>query len=140
MSCLETVGERGKLGTVTDFVRQAARNAAFDEEDLLRVDLIVEEIFLNIAMHGYKDQPGPVAIHCASPGPGRLTIQSQDWAGPFNPLAGENVRIDVPLSERREGGMGLQLVKTMANSVAYERVEDRNELTVRIVARDQISG
>ncbi len=137
MTSFETIGEPGSLGAVTEFVRQAARSAAFDEEDLLAVDLIVEEIFLNIAMHGYEGRaPGLVAIHCASPGTGVLTIQSQDWADAFNPLAGDNnLALDVPLSERREGGLGLVLVKNMAESVSYRRVEDRNELTVRIVSR-----
>ena len=137
MTSFETIGEPGSLGAVTEFVRQAARSAAFDEEDLLTVDLIIEEIFLNIAMHGYEGQrPGLVAIHCASSGTGVLTNQSQDWADAFNPLAGESIpALDVPLSERREGGLGLVLVKNMAESVSYRRIEDRNELTVRIVSR-----
>jgi serine/threonine-protein kinase RsbW len=136
MTSFETIGERGRLCAVTDFVRQAARSAGFDDEDLLAVDLIVEEIFLNIAMHGYKDRlPGPVAVHCDSSGSGVLTIQSQDWADAFNPLDGESAPLDAPLSERHEGGLGLVLVKHMAESVSYRRVEGRNELTVRMVSR-----
>jgi serine/threonine-protein kinase RsbW len=137
MNCLETIGEPGNLGEVTEFVRQAARSAAFDDEDLLPVDLIVEEIFLNIAMHGYAGRPpGPVTIHCASPGSGVLTIQFQDWAEAFNPLVdGNSPALDVPLSERREGGLGLVVVKNMAESLSYRRVADRNELSVRIVSR-----
>jgi serine/threonine-protein kinase RsbW len=137
MSVFETIGEPGNLGAVTEFVRQAARSAAFDEDDVLTVDLIVEEIFLNIAMHGYKGRlPGPVAIDCASPGIGVLTIQFQDCAEAFNPLAAEkSLELDVPLSERREGGLGLVVVKNMAESVSYRRIEDRNELSVRIVSR-----
>jgi serine/threonine-protein kinase RsbW len=137
MSSFETIGEPGNLGAVTQFVRQAARSAAFDEEALLPVDLIVEEIFLNIAMHGYEGRPpGPVAIHCASPGSGVLTIQFQDWAEAFNPLAdGNNPALDVPLSQRRAGGLGLVVVKNMAESMSYRRIDDRNELSVRIVAR-----
>lgn len=137
MTSFETIGEPGRLGAVTEFVREAARRAAFDDEDLLAVDLIVEEIFLNIAMHGYQGkEPGMVAIHCMSPGTGVLTIQSEDWADAFNPLDGDNSPApDVPLSERREGGLGLVLVKNMAESVSYRRIEDRNELTVRVVSR-----
>ncbi|HYL78176.1 MAG TPA: ATP-binding protein [Bryobacteraceae bacterium] len=143
MTSFETIGEPGRLGAVTDFVRQAARRAGFDEEDLLTVDLIVEEIFLNIAMHGYQGkQPGLVAIHCDSSRRGELTIQSQDCADAFNPLNGENQALDVPLSERREGGLGLVLVKNIAESISYRWVEGRNELTVRMVSRhlDRAAG
>jgi serine/threonine-protein kinase RsbW len=135
MSTFDTIGVPEKLGSVMEFVRQSARTAAFNEEDLLRIDLIVEEVFLNIAMHGYPDrQSGAVTIHCDSPQAGVLTIQLQDWAEAFNPLAGESAPLDVPLSERREGGLGLVLVTTMAESVSYRRIDDRNELTVRIVS------
>jgi serine/threonine-protein kinase RsbW len=138
MSSFETTGEPDKLGAVTEFVRQAARSVAFADEDLLAVDLIVEEIFLNIALHGYKGRsPGPVAIDCASPGAGVLTIQFRDWAGQFNPLATDPPALDVPLSQRRVGGLGLVVVKRMAESVSYRRVEHRNELSVRIVSARQ---
>jgi serine/threonine-protein kinase RsbW len=137
MSCFETIGEPGSLGAVMEFVRHAARDAAFADEDLLQVDLIVEEIFLNIAMHGYRGRlPGMVAIHCTSPRIGVLTIQFEDWAEAFNPLAGDrSALLDVPLSERREGGLGLALVKNMAESVSYRRIEDHNELTIRIAQK-----
>ena len=135
MSAFETIGIPGNLGVVLEFARNEARNAAFNDEDLLRVDLVVEEIFLNIAMHGYEGRdPGTVAIHCASPQRGVLTIQLQDWADEFDPLAAASEPLDLPLLDRRRGGLGLVLVKSMAESVSYRRVDGRNELTVRIVS------
>jgi len=119
-----------------EFVRQAARDADFDEQSLLKVDLIIEEVFLNIAMHGYRGRPpGKVVVLCSSPQSGVLTVESQDWADEFNPLYGDaSAALDVPLNERREGGLGLLLVKNMAESVAYQRIADHNKLTIRIVA------
>jgi len=135
MSSFETIGIPGNLGAVLEFARSEARAAAFNEEDLLRVDLVVEEIFLNIAMHGYEGrEPGTVAIHCSSPQNGVLTIQLQDWADEFDPLAAAGEPLEIPLLERRRGGLGLVLVKSMAESVSYQRVDGRNELTVRIVS------
>jgi serine/threonine-protein kinase RsbW len=136
MSSLETIAERGQLAAVTEFVRKAAREAAFNDDDLLAVDLIVEEIFLNIAMHGYKDEPaGRVEIHCASPEAGVMTIQFKDWAEEFNPLAANNGPASgIPLSQRTIGGLGLVVVKNVAESITYQRIDDTNELSVRIVS------
>src|SRR5258708_22957620 len=132
MTSFETIAEQGQLASVTEFVRKAAREATFNETDMLAVDLIVEEIFLNIAMHGYKDgPPGPVAIHCDSPEAGVLTIRFQDWAGEFNPLAADNSPANqVPLSQRRIGGLGLAAVKSIAESITYQRIENTNDRSI----------
>ena len=135
MTSFETIAEQGQLASVTEFVGKAAREATFNETDMLAVDLIVEEIFLNIAMHGYKDRPpGPVAIHCDSPEAGVLTVRFQDWAEEFNPLtADNNPSHQVPLSQRRVGGLGLIAVKSVAESITYQRIENTNDLSIRIV-------
>ncbi len=135
MTFFETIAEQGQLASVTEFVRKAARDATFNENDMLAVDLIVEEIFLNIAMHGYKDgPPGPVAIHCHSPETGVLMIRFQDWAEEFNPLAVNNSPArQVPLSQRNVGGLGLVVVKNIAESIIYQRVENTNDLSIRMV-------
>jgi anti-sigma regulatory factor (Ser/Thr protein kinase) len=128
MSSFETIAEQAQLAAVTEFVRKAARSASFSESDLLAVDLIVEEVFLNIAMHGYQDEPGPVAIHCTSPEAGVLTIQFHDWAKEFNPLAAHNNP-----SPQTVGGQGLVVVKSLANSITYRRIANTNDLQVRML-------
>jgi serine/threonine-protein kinase RsbW len=135
MTSFETIAEQGQLAAVTEFVRKGARDASFNENDMLPVDLIVEEIFLNIAVHGYKDRPpGPVAIHCDSATVGMLTIRFQDWAEEFNPLAADNnPDHQVPLSQRRIGGLGLVAVKSIAESITYQRIENTNDLTIRLI-------
>ncbi len=140
MTSFETIAEQGQLASVTEFVGKAARDASFNENDMLAVDLIVEEIFLNIAMHGYKDgPPGPVAIHCDSREAGVLTIRFQDWAEEFNPLtADNNPSHQVPLTQRRVGGLGLIAVKSVAESITYQRIENTNDLSIRIVKQPSI--
>jgi serine/threonine-protein kinase RsbW len=141
MSSLETIGEPGQLVAVTEFVRKAARDAGFDESEIHPVDLIVEEVFLNIALHGYpRDSPGPVVIECASPESGILTIRFSDQAHAFNPLAMATSAPDLPIEQRCIGGLGLVLVRRLADSVTYKRTDDGNELSVRIAARKPIGG
>jgi hypothetical protein len=50
------------------------------------------------------------AIECASPGTAVLT-----GPGPLNPLAAQPSGPDVPLSQRRVGGLGLVVVKVWLN-------------------------
>ena len=119
---------------MTEFVRKAARDATLSENDMHAVDLIVEEIFLNIAMHGYKDRPpGPVAIHCDSSELGVLTIRFQDWAEEFKLAANHDPSHQVPLSQRNVGGLGLVVVKSVAESITYRRIENTNDLTIRLI-------
>jgi hypothetical protein len=38
-----------------------------------------------------------------------------DWAGAFNPLTAQPPALDVPISQRRVGGLGLVVVKVWLN-------------------------
>jgi hypothetical protein len=41
--------------------------------------------------------------------------------------------LDTPIDRRRNGGLGIHLVRSMAESLEYERIGDRNHVRIRIV-------
>jgi anti-sigma regulatory factor (Ser/Thr protein kinase) len=50
---------------------------------------------------------------------------------PFNPVTAEAPDITLPLHERDLGGLGIHLVKSMFDEVAYHRKVDHNVITVK---------
>ncbi len=122
---LDTVAAPGNLAAVTRFVRA---HCAAPGRDTAPLDLIVEEVFLNIATHACPNQP--VRIVCSSP-----ALLEFIYGGPaFDPTT------DAPppdldarsVVERRIGGLGVFLVCQMADSVVYRRDGDLNRLAVRV--------
>jgi anti-sigma regulatory factor (Ser/Thr protein kinase) len=56
----------------------------------------------------------------------------EDDAAPFNPLAVERPDTALAAEDRQIGGLGIEIVRRLMDSIEYQRVEDRlNRLTLR---------
>lgn len=60
----------------------------------------------------------------------KLTLVFADDGKPYNPLEAEEPDITAGIEERKIGGLGLFMVKKMAESVAYEYTAGKNQMTV----------
>jgi phosphoserine phosphatase RsbU/P len=89
---------------------------------------VLDEIVANVIRHG-KAGENETQVSLALDGR-RLIIDVTDAGVAFNPLDAPPPIFDVPLEERRPGGLGIHIVKTLAESVSYSRDSDRNHLKV----------
>ena len=84
------------------------------------VDLAIDELFTNMVKHN-PDEPNDIAIefHRIENG---LSVSLTDHERPPFDITREapEVDIDQPAQERREGGLGIHLVKEMVDSIDYE--------------------
>ena len=100
------------------------------------LDLLVEEIFMNIARHSYpKGALGVVSVVYTVWEPGELGVEFGDRGAAFDPLAVPPPDLSSELDERRAGGLGVFLVKELADSLSYRREEGWNRLTLGISAK-----
>jgi serine/threonine-protein kinase RsbW len=63
---------------------------------------------------------------------GYLTATVSDDGAPFDPLSQPAPDVHAPIEQRKIGGLGIHLVRTLMETVEYRRSGDRNELTFRI--------
>jgi len=99
------------------------------------LELAAEELGLNAMTHGRPTQgEGAVelSIEVVSEGEVRLTVLDDGEA--FDPTALGAPDTDAPLEDRRVGGLGVHLVRQMADGVTYERRDGRivTEVVVRL--------
>lgn len=124
------------LGAVTRFVRDGARQADVPQSRMDELDLLVEEIFMNIARHSYPEgAPGIVSVTYSVSGSGELAVEFGDQGVEFNPLAVASPELSPDLAQRRAGGLGVFLVRKFSDSLSYRREHGWNRLTVGISAR-----
>ena len=120
-----------EASTVSAFVESSL--AGMPPRLIKRVQLIVEELFLNTVTHGHGgDCEAPVDVGLRIEGD-RLTLSYEDTAPAFNPFA----RVEPPdptasLETRSVGHLGLFLVTQLAERCDYARTGDRNCVTIEL--------
>ena len=91
------------------------------------VSLSLEEIVSNIVLHGYERQPGNLSIELHYDGQVFLVV-IEDGGKPFDPTQASAPPTGGTLASRREGGLGLLLVKSLMDDIIYQRAGAFNRL------------
>ncbi len=102
-----------------------SQDAEFD------LTLALDEILVNVIRHGYQDQGSHEIGLSFALDAGELTVSVEDDAAPFNPLEAPPPNLNLPLEERRPGGLGIHLVKNLMDELHYQRRGGRNVLTMK---------
>jgi anti-sigma regulatory factor (Ser/Thr protein kinase) len=129
----------GSISTLTEFVRRGAVEAGIAESDLAKLDLVLEEVLINVARYAYTPETGAVEVAYAASGPHKLYVEIADSGRLFNPLQANPPDLSRGLADRPIGGLGVFLVKSMVDSIAYRRDGDRNILSFTFPV-DGVSG
>lgn len=61
-----------------------------------------------------------------------LTLRFRDQGAPFDPLSAQTPDLEADILDRPIGGLGLYLIRQIAESMHYERIDDCNLLRVSL--------
>jgi len=121
----------GELARVAAEVEAFGERRALDATTVFNINLILDELLTNTINYGYGDGLDHTIDITIDHRDDRLTIAIEDDGKPFDPLAVETPDLEVPLEERRIGGLGIHIVRTFMDAVRYERAGDRNRITMQ---------
>ena len=103
--------------------------------DALRLTLVVEELFTNTVLHGYRgDSDAPIRVALALDGDA-VALLYEDLAPAHDPLVRLPASATDPeatLGSRPVGGLGMLLVTELAEAARYARTDGRNRLWLRL--------
>lgn len=97
----------------------------------MKVDVAVEEIFVNIASYAYGEDGGNALIRAGKTDRDLFEITFIDEGVPYDPTAKEDPDVSLSAEERPIGGLGIFLAFKVMDEVKYEHTEGRNKLTLR---------
>ena len=88
--------------------------------------VVTDEIYSNIVYYSGANKAEILFRNDAD----KITLIFQDDGKPYNPLEAEEPDITAGIEDRKIGGLGLFMVKKMAESVQYEYAAGRNCMIV----------
>jgi serine/threonine-protein kinase RsbW len=96
-----------------------------------KVCLVLEEFVLNLIEHAVAPATDRIDLRLDLE-PGRVVLVLEDDGAPFDPRSAPPFDKTRSLEDRGPRGMGIHLVRSMTESIAYERIDSRNRLRVVI--------
>ena len=122
----------GQISLLPGFVDAVDADVRMDPGLKSKLNLALEEAVANVILYAYPgDREGRVDID-AFIGEGRLTFLITDSGVPFDPTAKADPDLSAGVEERPIGGLGIHLVRTIMDTVSYERRGEKNILTLTI--------
>lgn len=110
------------LPTVMAWIERGANNVGLDTSQSKRMQLAAEELFVNSIHHGYGGESDAGIELALEINAERATLTFIDHAPPFN----LNDAVPLSASTERIGGVGLNLVRALANAIRYRRESNSN--------------
>ncbi|MBR7159357.1 MAG: ATP-binding protein [Alphaproteobacteria bacterium] len=90
----------------------------------------IDEVLANTIAYAFKDKNKHQIKISLKAENKTVTVVVEDDGDEFNPLLFPVPCIDEPLCERAIGGLGIHILKNIMDSVAYERKDNKNILTL----------
>ena len=123
--------DKSNLGKIFDFVNKQLGLYNCDESTINKINIAIEEIFVNIANYAYEKNDGEVEVVCeVFEEPLKVEISFLDSGKKFNPLTYAEPDTTLALEDRKIGGLGILLAKKLMDDVKYEYVDGKNILKI----------
>ena len=121
----------GRLAEIRRFVRDVAPGLGADAAVVADLVQAVDEWVTNVVVHGYRGAHGPVELVVRREGPAVEAIV-RDRAPAFDPATAPTFDPDLPLEQRPFGGMGIHLIRQVAEGFEHHAIDGGNEVTIRM--------
>ena len=119
------------LNQVLQFVDSRLEEADCPIGMQMKIDVAVEEIFVNIASYAYTPDSGPATIRMeVEENPKTAVITFLDHGVPYDPLAKPDPDVTLAAEDRPIGGLGIFMVKKTMDDMRYKYEEGQNLLTL----------
>jgi anti-sigma regulatory factor (Ser/Thr protein kinase) len=121
------LAERRELAEALERLGRWLGEAGLPAAAVLDWRLVAEEILTNVFRHAGLTAGSAVELELELL-PDRVRLVVCDEGRPFDPLAAPAPDLERPIPEHGEGGLGLVLLRALADELVYERLGSKNVL------------
>ncbi len=121
-----------QIETVTEFVNAELEKLDCPMKARIQLDIAIDEIVSNIAYYAYGEKTGTVTVRIeALQQENGVQLMFLDSGVPYDPLTRQDPDISAEIEDRKEGGLGIFLVRKTMDDMKYEYKDGQNCLTIR---------
>ena len=121
---------RDELERISGAIEELGQQDDWPDDLVFRVNLVLEELILNIMDYGQDGEDPDISLEIESEG-NSISIELSDRGRPFDPLTeAPEPDLTASVGERRVGGLGVHLTKTLMDDVQYTHEGGRNRLSI----------
>ncbi len=126
---LQVPSSTENLALIREFVTSVGAQAGLDESGVAQLELAVDEACANVIEHAYGHDTTKEVMVRAIFDDESLRISVIDEGRGFDPNKVRQETVEQLVHERKSGGLGIRLIKTLMDEVSYEIVPgQKNEL------------
>lgn len=127
---LSVPAKKKELDNVIFFIEAFLEQNGFDKKSVMQMSIATEEIFTNICSYADIPENSLVKIDAYMESEDRAAIRFHDSGTAFDPLAQKAPDAKLPASKRKEGGLGIYMMKKLVSHVDYRYENGMNILTI----------
>ena len=113
-----------------EWMEQVNRKAGLDAKSAMKLTMAVEEAVVNVMSYAYPTGTEGYVKMDAVVDNERITVTISDEGVPFDPTTVVPANTSLDADERPIGGLGIHMMRLYTDSMAYERLDNRNVLTL----------
>jgi serine/threonine-protein kinase RsbW len=126
---LQVPSSTENLALIREFVTTVGQQAGMTEAEIGKIELAVDEACANVIEHAYGHDSSKEVIIRANIDDDAITFWIVDTGKGFDPTQIAQKELEKLIQERKDGGLGLRLIKKLMDEVQYEIVPgQKNEL------------
>ena len=119
-----------ELVRLSAFIDALGEEWSIAPEVVFNLQLALEECATNVIMYAYPPEEKQTLLVTAELVEHDLVLTIEDGGLPFDPTQVAEADTTLSAEERPIGGLGIFLVRQLMDTVAYQRVEGKNQLTL----------
>lgn len=126
----EFIAKIDELPNIISFIETELEKFEFSFKIITQFNLVVEELFVNVASYAYKDKEnGKCKITIDyDKDKQEVKLSMEDNGIKFNPLEKEDPDTTLSVEDRPIGGLGILLVKKNMDNIEYKYEDNKNIL------------
>jgi len=113
------------LITIRKFINNKAKTYGFSSSETEDIVLAVDEACTNIIKHSYHSKPNFDIEITVSFSDNNFNIKIIDYGETFEPASIKELNLELYRKQRRVGGLGVYLMKTLMDDVTYSFVKNK---------------